>query len=124
LTEWKGFGTTVLIVSNISCLCRADEKVNTISINVGEYQIKNLGLSKMDNSSHTFISIFNLSIRYYIEGFENTKEVIRNVYRTLKRHISIGVVVVYIDTGSPVRNIPSNLCDLADENNEILTEWR
>jgi hypothetical protein len=30
LTEWKGFETTVLIVSNISCLCRADEKVNTI----------------------------------------------------------------------------------------------
>ena len=28
---------------------------------------------------------------------------------------------MYIDTGSPVRNIPSNLYDLADENNEILT---
>jgi hypothetical protein len=36
-------------VSNISCLCRADKKVNTIQINVGEYQIKKLGLSKIDN---------------------------------------------------------------------------
>jgi hypothetical protein len=33
----------------MSCLCRADKKVNTILINVGEYQIKNLGLSKMEN---------------------------------------------------------------------------
>jgi hypothetical protein len=39
----------------------------------------------------------------------------------LKRHISIGVFVVYIDTGSPVSNIPSKSCDLADENNKILT---
>jgi hypothetical protein len=36
-------------VSNSSCSYRADEKVNTISIKVGEYQIKNLGLSKMKN---------------------------------------------------------------------------
>jgi hypothetical protein len=42
----------------------------------------------------------------------------------LKRHISIGVFVVYIDTGSPVSNIPSKSCDLADENNKILTEWK
>jgi hypothetical protein len=47
-----------------------------------------------------------------------------SVYRTLKRHISIGVFVVYIATGSPVRYIPSKSCDLADENNEILTEWK
>ena len=44
--------------------------------------------------------------------------------RMLKRHISIGVFVVYIDTGSPVSNIPSKSCDLADENNKILTEWK
>ena len=44
--------------------------------------------------------------------------------RTLKRHISIGVFVVYIDTGSPVSNIPSKSLDLADENNKIVTEWR
>jgi hypothetical protein len=35
--------------------------------------------------------------------------------RTLKRHISIGVFVVYIDTGSPVLYIPSKSRDLADE---------
>jgi hypothetical protein len=43
---------------------------------------------------------------------------------TLKRHISIGVFVVYIDTGSPVLYIPSKSRDLADENNKILTEWK
>ena len=40
----------------------------------------------------------------------------------LKRHISIGVFVVYIDTGSPVLYIPSKSRDLVDENNKILTE--
>jgi hypothetical protein len=35
---------------------------------------------------------------------------------TLKRRISIGVFVVYIDTGSPLPNIPSNSRGLADEN--------
>ena len=44
--------------------------------------------------------------------------------RTLKRCISIGVVVVYIDTGSPVSNIPSKSRDLVDENNKMLTEWK
>ena len=44
--------------------------------------------------------------------------------RTLKQHISIGVFVVYIDTGSPVCNIPSKTRDLSDENNKILTEWK
>jgi hypothetical protein len=37
--------------------------------------------------------------------------------RTLKRHKSIGVFVVYIDTGSSMPNIPSKLRDLADEKN-------
>jgi hypothetical protein len=46
-----------------------------------------------------------------------------SVYRTLKWCVSIGVFVVYIDTGSPVRYIPSKSCDIADENNEILKEW-
>ena len=36
----------------------------------------------------------------------------------LKRHISIGVFVVYIDTGSSVPGIPSKSRDLADENNK------
>ena len=39
----------------------------------------------------------------------------------LKRHISIGVFVVYIDIGSSVPRIPSKSRDLADENNKILT---
>jgi hypothetical protein len=34
----------------------------------------------------------------------------------LKRHIAIRVFVVYIDTGSPVSNIPSKSRDLVDEN--------
>ena len=42
----------------------------------------------------------------------------------LKRHIAIGVFVVYIDTGSQVSNIPSKSRDLVDENNQILTEWK
>ena len=44
--------------------------------------------------------------------------------RTLKRHISIGVFDVYIDTGSSMPIIPSKSRDLADENNKILTEWK
>ena len=44
--------------------------------------------------------------------------------RTLKRHISIGVFVVYIDTGSSGSEVPSKSRDLADENNKILTEWK
>ena len=42
----------------------------------------------------------------------------------LKRHKSIGVFVVYIDTGSSMPISPSKSCDLADENNKILTEWK
>ena len=44
--------------------------------------------------------------------------------RTLKRHISIEIFVVYIDTGSPVLYIPSKSRYLANENNKILTEWK
>ena len=36
----------------------------------------------------------------------------------LKRHISIGVFIVYIDTGSPVPNIPLKSRGLADNKNE------
>ena len=43
---------------------------------------------------------------------------------TLKRHLSIGVVIVYIDTGSSVPNIPAKLRGLADENKKFLTEWK
>jgi hypothetical protein len=44
--------------------------------------------------------------------------------RTLKRHTSIGVFVVYIDTGSSMPISPSKSRDLADEKNKILTEWK
>jgi hypothetical protein len=43
---------------------------------------------------------------------------------TLKRHLSIGVFVVYIDTGSPVPNIPSKSRGLADENKKFLADWK
>jgi hypothetical protein len=39
--------------------------------------------------------------------------------QTLKRHKSIGVFVVFIDTGSPMLSIPSKSHDLADENNKF-----
>jgi hypothetical protein len=42
----------------------------------------------------------------------------------LKRHKSIGVFVVYIDTGSSMQISPSTSRDLADENNKMLTEWK
>ena len=44
--------------------------------------------------------------------------------RTLKRHISNGVYVVYIDTGSSMPISPSKSRDLADENNKNFTEWK
>jgi hypothetical protein len=37
---------------------------------------------------------------------------------------TIGVFVVYIDTGSSMPISPSKSRDLADENNKILTEWK
>jgi hypothetical protein len=40
--------------------------------------------------------------------------------RTLKRHKSIGVFVVYIDTGSSMPISPSESRDLANENRNIL----
>jgi hypothetical protein len=42
----------------------------------------------------------------------------------LKRHISIGVFVVYIDTGSSVPGVPSKSRDLVNENYKILKEWK
>jgi hypothetical protein len=42
----------------------------------------------------------------------------------LKRHKSIGVYVVYIDTGSSMPISPSKSRDVADESNTILTEWK
>jgi hypothetical protein len=42
----------------------------------------------------------------------------------IEQHISIGVFVVYIDTGSSALSIPSKSRDLVDENNKIWTEWK
>jgi hypothetical protein len=56
---------------------------------------------------------------WYLSFTENAKNCL--TWGTLKRHISIGVLVVYIDTGSTVPNIPSKSRDLADENNIF---WR
>ena len=54
------------------------------------------------------------------------QKIIKNSLRwvTLKSHLSIGVFVVYIDTGSPVPNIPSKSRGLANEYNKFLTEWQ
>jgi hypothetical protein len=43
---------------------------------------------------------------------------------TLKRHISIGCFVVYIDSWSPMLNIPSKSRGLEDENKKLLMEWK
>jgi hypothetical protein len=42
----------------------------------------------------------------------------------LKCRILIELFVEYIDTGSPVPNIPSKSCGLADEYNKLLMEWK
>ena len=42
----------------------------------------------------------------------------------LKRHIFIGVFVVYIDTGNPVPNIPSKSRGLVDEDKKLSTKWK
>jgi hypothetical protein len=42
--------------------------------------------------------------------------------RTLNRHISIEVFVVYIDTGSLVLVWPSKSRDLANENNKFVSK--
>jgi hypothetical protein len=44
--------------------------------------------------------------------------------RKVKCRISIGVFVVYIDTESPLPNIPSNSRGLADENKKLSREWK
>jgi hypothetical protein len=47
-----------------------------------------------------------------------------NYFICIKNFNTETIKIVYIDTGSPVRYIPSKSCDLADENNNILTEWK
>ena len=51
-------------------------------------------------------------VRGYLQGSENG------------RVVTIGVFVVYIDTGSSMLIILSKSRDLADENKKILTEWK
>jgi hypothetical protein len=55
---------------------------------------------------------------WYLSFTDNVKNSLR--WGTLKRHISIGVFVVYIDTGSPVPNIPSKSRGLAYENKKLI----
>jgi hypothetical protein len=59
---------------------------------------------------------------WYLLFTNNTENALN--WGMLKRHISIGVFVVYIDTGSPVPNIPSRSCGLTDENKKLLMEWK
>jgi hypothetical protein len=71
----------------------------------------------------TCLDIFLLSdrtVRYRTPVFTQ----LFSCWVTLKQHFSIGVFVVYIDTGSPVPNIPSKLRGLADKNKKFLTEWK
>jgi hypothetical protein len=49
---------------------------------------------------------------------------LKKTIKFTKMETSIGVFVVYIDTGSPVLYIPSKSRDLADENNKMLTECK
>jgi hypothetical protein len=65
------------------------------------------------------ILIFSVKDRYQLNYFICIKD-----FNAETRHISIGVFVVYIDTGSPVLYISSKSRDLADENSKILTEWK
>ena len=66
----------------------------------------------------------------WIEVFDTNKIIIRKCKKnllswvTFKRHLQIGVFVVYINTGSPAPNIPSKSRGLADENKKFLTEWK
>ena len=59
-------------------------------------------------------------INWYLSFTENVKNSLS--WGTLKRHISNGVFVVYIDTGRPVPNIPSKSCGQADENKKTFDE--
>jgi hypothetical protein len=64
------------------------------------------------------VSILQLLTIYRIYDYDMLSRV------TLKQHLSIGVFVVYIDTGSPVPNILSKSYGLVDENKKKLTEWK
>ena len=63
----------------------------------------------------------NIVLYQNVSKATNINLILRRV--TLKRHLSIGVFVVYIDTGSPVPSIPLKSRGLADENRNFLTEW-
>ena len=57
---------------------------------------------------------------WYLLFTDNTENALS--WGMLKRHISIGVFVVYIDTGSPVPNILSKSRGLGDENKKTFDE--
>ena len=64
----------------------------------------------------TCIEVFDTNKKLYLSFTDNAK----NYIGTSKRHISIGVFAVYIDTGSSVLNIPSKSRGLADEDKKLL----
>jgi hypothetical protein len=86
--------------------------------------IKQIKKENKFNFKEVFVSALksdtNKIFNWYLSFTENVKV----EDRTLKRHISMGVFVVYIDTGSSVPGVPSKSRNLADENNKILTEWK
>jgi hypothetical protein len=69
-------------------------------------------------ASHSLLSRL-VVILVHTTGSTWYKVLYQHSWRTLKRRISIGVFVVYIDTGSPVPNIPAKSCGVADENKKF-----
>jgi hypothetical protein len=68
--------------------------------------------------------VFFLYLRLSASSKENDLPLCIYFWYQTDSGISIGVFVVYIDTGSSMPISPSKSCDLADENNKILTEWK
>jgi hypothetical protein len=82
------------------------------------------------------ILTFSIKDRYQLNYFLCIKDFNAETNTSLKlnlfsfficgcqHHISIGVFVVYNDTGSSVPGVPLKSRDLADENKKKLTEWK
>jgi hypothetical protein len=86
--------------------------------------IRNISVLTFDPQLKKILT-FSVKDRYQLNYFICIKDFNAETNTSLKlkkRHISIGVFVVYINTGSSVPGVPSKSRDLADENNKILTE--
>jgi hypothetical protein len=93
-----------------------------------------LSASWKENDLSWYISVIRQTVRYRTPVFtqpfslNNLIDIclLQKMYKnslswvTLKRHLSIGVFVLYIDTRSPVPNIPSKSSGLEDENKKFL----